>query len=295
IRGEGIIVLSPKREHGRVVVPRREVAVPVHLRQDRDQEQVASLAFFVRVPVPVKQVSENLSLDFGFVSLTELLSIAGNLIWLSVALRVNIRREENILSIRRPEFAASLSGHKSQLVNSRNRASRTIEIGNPDLRATLFCRQKSKPLPVRRPARTVRILICDDLPLLPARHRPDPHMGRLRIGLEIHIDHAEDHPLAVRRNLRLAHALQLHHVFEGKRMFGLRKTRKRECDKSEENKGATTHEGLPTNDKRQTDECSRPALLASSQACHPERSEGPMQLAASTQAIRFAQDGNRGA
>jgi hypothetical protein len=55
---------------------------------------------------------------------------------------------------------------------------------------------------------------------------------RLRVGSEIDIDHAEDHPLAVGRNLRLAHALELHHVFEGEGMLGLRKSGKCESDRA---------------------------------------------------------------
>ena len=79
---------------------------------------MASLSFFVGVPMSVKQLSENLSLDFGLVGLIDLLRIAGNLVRLPVALRINIRSEENILPIRRPELAASLRGHRSQLVDS---------------------------------------------------------------------------------------------------------------------------------------------------------------------------------
>ncbi len=55
----------------------------------------------------------------------------------------------------------------------------------------------------------------------------DPDVRRLRVRFEIDIQHAEDHPLAIRRNFRLAHALQFHHVFKGKGMLGLGERRKR--------------------------------------------------------------------
>ena len=53
------------------------------------------------------------------------------------------------------------------------------------------------------------------------RQRHDPDVRRLRVGSEIDIDHAEDYPLAVGRDLRIADALQLHHVVEGEGMLGL--------------------------------------------------------------------------
>ena len=74
--------------------------------------------------------------------------------------------------------------------------------------------------------------------------RHDPHMRRLGVGFEIHVDHAEDHPLAVGRNLGLAHALQLHHVFEGERMPGLGEGGK--CErKHKKGKKKTAHEEPP--------------------------------------------------
>jgi len=55
---------------------------------------------------------------------------------------------------------------------------------------------------------------------------------RLGVGCKIDIHHAEDYPLAVRRNLRLAHALELHHVFKREGMFRLGKGGK--CDSENE-------------------------------------------------------------
>ena len=66
-------------------------------------------------------------------------------------------------------------------------------------------------------------------------------MRRLGVGFKIDVDHAEDHPLAVGRNLRIAHALQLHHVFEGEGMLGLgdgEKTRSEEKREDTEEDGA---------------------------------------------------------
>ena len=71
-------------------------------------------------------------------------------------------------------------------------------------------------------------------------------MRRLRIGFQIDVDHAEDHPLAVGRNLRIADALQLHHVFEGEGMLSLSESgkSKRKC-KYEKREKKTAHEGPP--------------------------------------------------
>src|SRR5579862_7255579 len=51
-------------------------------------------------------------------------------------------------------------------------------------------------------------------------------MGRARVGLQIHLDRAERHPAAVGRHLRLAHALQRHHVLKSERAPGLRQAKR---------------------------------------------------------------------
>ena len=119
------------------------------------------------------------------------------------------------------------------LCTASHRSRRAIEIRDPNLRAAFFRRDKRKPLPIRRPARTVGVLIGDDLAVLltSTGRGHDPDVRRLRVGFEIDIDHAEDHPLAVGRNFRLADALELHHVFEGEGMLGLG-----ECGACESNK-----------------------------------------------------------
>ncbi len=74
------------------------------------------------------------------------------------------------------------------------------------------------------------------------RHNPD--VRRLCICFEIHIDHAEDHPLAIGRDFGFAQALELHHVFEGEGMLGLGQGRK--CKrKSKEGEKKMAHEGNP--------------------------------------------------
>ena len=69
-------------------------------------------------------------------------------------------------------------------------------------------------------------------------------MRRLRVCCQIDIDHAEDHPLAVGRNFRFPHALELHHVFEGERVFDLGETGKREDHHGKKTRNYTAHENL---------------------------------------------------
>ena len=84
-------------------------------------------------------------------------------------------------------------------------------------------------------------------------------MRRLRVGFEIDVDHAEDHPLTVGRHLRISDALQLHHVVEREGMLGLSQSGEGE-GKNEKGEKKTAHEGL----LRQTDECNRGERVASS-------------------------------
>src|SRR5271157_4198587 len=164
----------------------------------------------------------------------------------TVALGINIRGEQNGLAVWRPEFTAGFGGHRSHLPDASYASTGPIERGHPNLRSLFFRREESEGFPIRRPTRTVGILIGDDLSLLTSGRRHDPDVRRLRIGLEIHIDHAEDHPLAVGRNLRLADALQLHHVFESKGMLDLREGGQRKNDEGKKNEKETAHEGTST-------------------------------------------------
>jgi hypothetical protein len=85
-------------------------------------------------------------------------------------------------------------------------------------------------------------LLLGDMGIGAERH--DPHMWRLRIGRQIDIGHAEDHPLAVGRNLRIADALQLHHVVESERMLSLGKSGN--CErKNKKGQKNTAHEVPP--------------------------------------------------
>src|SRR3981081_3996 len=74
--------------------------------------------------------------------------------------------------------------------------------------------------------------------------RHDPDVGRLCVGLEIHINHAEDHPLAVRRDFRLTHALEFHHVFKSERKLGWSAVRGRGCAQSKKSQEEPAHEDL---------------------------------------------------
>jgi hypothetical protein len=129
-------------------------------------------------------------------------------------------------------------------------AGSAVELRDPHLRTAVLVGQKREEFAIGRPARAVSILIGNDLALLTSCRRHDPDVRRLGVGLEIHIDHAEDHPLAVRRNFRLSHALQLHHVFESEGVFGLGECGEREEKNEKESK--TTH-----GDLRGTRECSK--------------------------------------
>jgi hypothetical protein len=75
----------------------------------------------------------------------------------------------------------------------------------------------------------------------------DPDVRGFGVGFEIYVDHAKDYPLTVGRDFGRAHALELHHVFEGEGMLGLGCGGYCECDQSKgENEAA--HEG--SSDKR---------------------------------------------
>ena len=88
-------------------------------------------------------------------------------------------------------------------------------------------RRRSSPGPVAG-VRRLRVAASDG---------DDPEMRRLGVGVEVDVDRAERHPLAVGRNDGFADALELHHVFEGEGMLGLglseereRRAGRKECD-----------------------------------------------------------------
>ena len=62
---------------------------------------------------------------------------------------------------------------------------RAIEIRNPDLRSVFLGRHKRKPLPIRCPARAIRILIGDDFPFSTFVGLSHPTQNRGRVGRPI--------------------------------------------------------------------------------------------------------------
>src|ERR1019366_7330612 len=122
---EGVVVLPAKREHGRVVVPRREVRryqnpaidnyAPAAIR-DANRKDMASLTFLVNIPMTVEQPLENQRLHFRLLGLFDLLYAASAfLVRIPVAFGINVRDEKNLFPIRRPEFTAGFGWDRSQL------------------------------------------------------------------------------------------------------------------------------------------------------------------------------------
>src|SRR6202161_1524011 len=106
---KGVVVLSAEREHGSVVVAGREIGIPSrdnpcnrsrrNFGRSFSHENMATLALFVSVPVPVEQAVENEGLDLRFLRLLKLLGIAvfffdGR----TVAFGIDIRSKENVLA-----------------------------------------------------------------------------------------------------------------------------------------------------------------------------------------------------
>src|SRR5580692_2930789 len=193
---------------------------------------------------------ENLSLDVRLCRFLQLPGVADLFcvtfrarVWRgSIALGVYVRREQEVRAVGRPEFSASLRRHCGQPLHPSHRSRHAVEIGTPDLPSAFLRGEKREAFAVRRPARTIRILSGDDLTLLASRRGNNPEVWSLGVGLEIYINHAENHPLPVGRNFGLAHALQFHHVFECEGMFGLGKGGKSE-GKKQKGKNKTAHEG----------------------------------------------------
>jgi hypothetical protein len=75
--------------------------------------------------------------------------------------------------------------------------------------------------------------------------RDDPDVRRLRVHFQIHVDYAEDDPPAVGRDLRIADALQLHHVFKCEGMLGLGESGKSEGE-NEKREKKPAHKRPPT-------------------------------------------------
>src|SRR5580692_10858017 len=90
------------------------------------------------------------------------------------AVGINFRGKENIFAVGRPQLTASFGHNVGELMFRRDRTRCTVEIRNPDLRPLLLRREKGKTLPIRRPARTIAILISDDFSFLTSSRRHDP-------------------------------------------------------------------------------------------------------------------------
>src|ERR1700733_4956695 len=196
----------------------------------------------------IEKMIEYLRLHFRSICLGKPLPVTSIFcLWIAIAFGIDVGSEEDILAVRRPEFATCFGRDPCQPVCRGHGAGCTIEIRNPNLRTAFrFCREKCEALTIRRPARTISILIRKEHALggsrvcqvrrdmrqptffFVDRQRNDPDMWRFRVSFEIDVDNAEDHPLAVGRNYRLTDALELHHVFESEGSFGLR-----ECGKGE--------------------------------------------------------------
>ncbi len=65
-------------------------------------------------------------------------------------------------AIGRPQFAAGFGRNRRQLVDACDGPGRAVEIGNPNLRPTFFIGDERKPLSIRRPTRTVAVLIGNE-------------------------------------------------------------------------------------------------------------------------------------
>ena len=100
--------------------------------------------------------------------------------------------------------------------------------------------------------------------------RHDPDVRRLGVGFEIDVDHAEDHPLAVGRNLRLAHALQLHHVVEGEGMLGLSDGGKCECEHRRDRRKRRMRALLGKRKSVAGDGFAASSFYPQPKPCHPE-------------------------
>ncbi len=241
----------------------------------RHHKNVRSRSTFICIPMSIEQPLKDNRFYFRIFDFLVLSFITCQLIrGRAVALRINIRCKRYMFPVRRPKLAASLGRNRSQLMHRADSSRRPIELRNPNLRSTFLIRDKRKPLPIRSPPRTIPILIGNQnslsrchpdrsrrirrillrsggtpTPFRTAAQRHDPYMRRLGIRRQIHIHHAEQNPLPIRRRHRLADALQLHHVFKGKGMFALSGDRHyKKCSEEERNrnvsKQANAHDSL---------------------------------------------------
>src|SRR5215469_11996243 len=137
VRREGVVVLPAERERRRVVVARGKVKITivdamvvvriggivstvgsdfaVHPRH----KDVSPAAFLEGIPVTKKQTGENQCLDLGFLLSLKRGGIAAGLLARGIAaLGINIRREQDIFPVGRPELAAGFGRDGSELVGA---------------------------------------------------------------------------------------------------------------------------------------------------------------------------------
>src|SRR6185503_17608355 len=130
-------------------------------------KQMRPLPLLVRIPMPIEQVSEDLSFNLLLLyCLTPLCIAGGFFLQGSHTFRIHIRLEQNVFPIRRPQLAISLGCEVREPMLIGHRSRRAIKISNPDLGTILFGGNEREPLAIRRPTRPVCILIGNNL-LLP--------------------------------------------------------------------------------------------------------------------------------
>ena len=97
----------------------------------------------------IKQMIKDQRLDLGSCCFLQFLRIAGVFsIGRAIALGINIRREQNVLPIRRPKFAARFGRNRQSAWSNVGHCSRcAIEIRDPDLRSALFVEINAKRFP----------------------------------------------------------------------------------------------------------------------------------------------------
>src|SRR5271168_2832161 len=102
---------------------------------------MVAFAFLVCVPVAVQEASEDLRFDFGLGGFVEFLGVAGGgFVGAGIqrrpgAIGIDVRDENDVLAVGRPEFAVGFGGDAGEAVGSSDRACGTVKIRDPDLLA----------------------------------------------------------------------------------------------------------------------------------------------------------------
>ena len=184
------------------------------------------------VPMPIQQMRKNLRLH---------LTRRQRSIFIRIALvprakvrrrnsrtvRVDRRREQHEVPIRRPLRVISLGRNPRQLLRIARRAGSRIKVRRPNLLAVLSSRNKEHGVPIRgklhprvsRPGHrnlergSARTGVRSD--------RLQPQLRCLAVRLQVDRGHAVSQPLPIRRNGRLPQPFHLHHVLKRHGPFGL--------------------------------------------------------------------------